>query len=144
LSTDNWIYQQWLIRKGKEHEEIPFRTWFGEYPLEVKVMKIDINNLQAIVKEWTDHNFPTALPWQPLVGAMEELGELSHAHLKEFQGIRNKNFKEAKEDSIGDIIVFLADYCNRNGLELSHCVEVAWDTASKRDWIKYPSDGLYI
>jgi NTP pyrophosphatase (non-canonical NTP hydrolase) len=98
--------------------------------------------LQDEVKDWTAHNFPNAEPWQPLAGAMEELGELAHAHLKEFQGIRKTNFKDAKEDAVGDIIIFLADYCNRNGLDLQHCVSVAWETASTRDWIKYPLDGI--
>lgn len=98
--------------------------------------------LQQQCKGWTDHNFPKAEPWQPLLGAAEEIGELCHAHLKESQGIRQGNYRVAKEDAVGDTIVFLADYCNRNGLDLAQCVNTAWAAASRRDWVKYPVNGL--
>jgi len=104
---------------------------------------MDLSELQSNAKTWADHNFPKAEPWEPLVGAMEELGELSHAHLKEHQNIRiETNYLLDKEDAVGDIIVYLADYCNRNGLDLASCVSSAWKTASSRDWIKYPKDGV--
>ena len=76
------------------------------------------------------------------MGVMEEAGELAHAHLKEHQGIRADDFKAKKEDAIGDIIIFLADYCNRNRLILSRCVDRAWAEASQRDWVKYPKNGI--
>lgn len=103
---------------------------------------MDFSELQLRVKQWGMYNFPKAEAWQPLIGAMEELGELSHAHLKEFQNIRKDNFKKKKEDAIGDIIIFLADYCNRSGLVLDSCVFLAWKTASKRDWKTFPFDGI--
>jgi NTP pyrophosphatase (non-canonical NTP hydrolase) len=56
------------------------------------------------------------------------------------QGIRNTT-KEDKEDAIGDIIIYLADYCNRNGINLEKSLEQAWRTASLRDWIKFPKNG---
>lgn len=103
---------------------------------------MDLSKLQEEVKSWADRNFPNAEPWEPLVGAMEELGELSHAHLKEHQSIRiDTNYFLDKEDAVGDIIVYLADYCNRNKLDLCICVASAWKKASNRDWIKYPKDG---
>jgi len=104
---------------------------------------MELSEFQKEVKGWADHNFPDGEPWEPLVGAMEELGELSHAHLKEHQSIRiETNYFLDKQDAIGDIIVYLADYCNRNGLDLEWCVSSAWKVASSRDWIKYPEDGV--
>ena len=103
---------------------------------------MDLSKLQEEVKSWANHNFPKGAPWEPLVGAMEELGELSHAHLKEHQSIRtDTDYFLDKEDAVGDIIVYLADYCNRNNLDLAYCVTGAWKEAKSRDWIKYPKDG---
>lgn len=101
----------------------------------------DLVYLQQEVKKWGLHNFPNSEPWMPLVGAMEELGELSHAHLKEAQGIRDKVLG-AKEDAVGDIVIFLIDYCNRNNMDFSVCVNLAWNTANIRDWKKYPKNGV--
>jgi len=100
-----------------------------------------ISELQEKVRTWTARNFPNSEPWEPLVGVMEELGELSHAHLKQHQGIRYSTMLD-KEDAVGDIIIYLADYCNRNKLDLDLCVYTAWKTASQRDWIKYQKDGV--
>jgi len=98
--------------------------------------------LQSQVKEWTAHNFPFTLSHHPLLGAMEELGELAHAHLKNEQGIRTDECHlENKCDAIGDIIIYLADYCNREGIDLQEAVAVTWAKVQKRDWIKDPKNG---
>ncbi len=101
---------------------------------------MNLEQLQKEGWEWVRHNFPNGKPYQPLLGVTEEVGELCHAHLKMEQGIRNAT-KEDKEDAIGDIIIYLADYCNRNGINIQHALETAWATANKRDWIKYPKNG---
>ena len=104
---------------------------------------MDLKQLQRENKIWCQHNFPNAEPWMPLMGATEEIGELCHIHLKEAQGIRKvDNVKELKMDAVGDIIVFLADYCNRSGLDLEQSVFFAWSTASQRDWKKFPKNGV--
>ena len=106
---------------------------------------MDFNELQNQVKEWGLYNFPDSEEWMPLVGAVEEIGELCHAHLKEKQKIRLQDFgdfREAKEDAIGDTIIFLTDYCNRNNLNLEHCIKVAWNIVSARDWRKFPNNGI--
>lgn len=96
--------------------------------------------LQLEVREWAEKNFPAAEPWEPLVGAMEELGELSHAHLKEHQGIRTGE-NEAKEDAIADIIIYLADYCWRNHISMAASVYETWQKVKKRDWKNNPKTG---
>jgi len=74
---------------------------------------------------------------------MEELGELSHAHLKMEQGIRGEfaTHQLGKQDAVGDIIIYLADYCDQNGLDLQKCVEYAWGQVKNRDWVKNSLDG---
>ncbi len=104
-------------------------------------MSLNLNDLQIECKNWCQHNFPNAKPYQPLLGVAEEVGELCHIHLKQEQGIRNAKFED-KEDAIGDIVIFLIDYCNRNGINLEKAIYTAWNTASKRDWIKYPLNGI--
>lgn len=106
-------------------------------------MPITLEQLQKEGWDWVKHNFSASLDktYQPLLGVAEEVGELCHAHLKMELGIRNTS-KADKEDAIGDIIIYLADYCNHNGINISKALTTAWETASKRDWIKYPKNGL--
>jgi NTP pyrophosphatase (non-canonical NTP hydrolase) len=71
---------------------------------------------------------------------IEEVGELAHAHLKMEQGIRAANRAEA-QDALGDILIYMASYCNTNGYDMATCLENAWEEVSQRDWIKFPTDG---
>jgi hypothetical protein len=41
-----------------------------------------------------------------------------------------------KVDAIGDIVIYLADYCEREGISLSAAVEKTWETVMQRDWKK--------
>ena len=97
---------------------------------------MNLKKLQEEQKEWQNKNFPNAKDYQVLLGVGEEVGELNHAHLKLEQGIRGtaEEHTEAKKDAIGDIIIFLAGYCNLSGLDLQECVDTAWDVVKKRDW----------
>ena len=98
----------------------------------------DLHKLQEEVMKWAQYNFPKAQPWEPLVGLMEEVGELSHAHLKKHQKIRLEEDHDAnKVDAVGDIVIYLADYCWRNGISLSKAVSSAWEEVKKRDWQKH-------
>ena len=92
--------------------------------------------LQREVTAWANRNFPNALPYQPLLGAGEELGELMHAHLKAELGIRGtaEEHHAAKVDAIADITIYLADYCQRNGIDYQDAVERTWQKVSQRDW----------
>ena len=101
-----------------------------------------LETLQALVREWTDHNFPYATSTEPLVGMMEELGEVSHAWLKLKQGIRtDQNHDLALKDGIGDMLIYMAHFCSLQGITLEECFQLAWDTVSKRDWIERPESG---
>lgn len=97
-----------------------------------------IRKLQRDMLPWVQHNFPNRPAWQPLLGLQEELGELSHAYLKRAQGIRvtedhNGNIK----DACADILIFLCDFCNAEGIDLESVVTEVWENVvSKRDWRK--------
>lgn len=99
--------------------------------------------LQQQVGAWSRHNFPNNKPHHPLLGVSEECGELCHAHLKMEQGIRGtaEEHLEAKADAVGDILIYLADYCERNDLLMEYCVSVAWNQVKDRDWQRFPKNG---
>lgn len=75
--------------------------------------------LQEEQRAWVKHNFGDRPAWHPLMGAIEELGELAHHHLKEAQGIRNHedHIAEAK-DAVADIVIYLSDYCTAVNINL--------------------------
>ena len=99
--------------------------------------------------QWVEHNFPYQKPHQPLLGLTEEVGELCHAHLKAEQAIReftdkglgSEAWRERAEDAVGDIVIYLASYCNSVGLDLDHSVEKTWEKVSQRNWAQFPADG---
>jgi NTP pyrophosphatase (non-canonical NTP hydrolase) len=99
---------------------------------------MNIELLQKAVGEWSRRNFPNNKPYQPLLGACEEVGELCHAHLKNEQQIRGfdseEKTKSEKMDAIGDIVIYLADYCERNKLNLETSIEETWEKVKKRNW----------
>lgn len=74
---------------------------------------IDWATLIAERDEWVARNFPPyegEIPGNDsILGVMEELGELAHAHLKAKQGIRGTQAEHdaAAKDAIGDITVYL-------------------------------------
>lgn len=101
-------------------------------------MSLTFGQLQEDQKPWTNKNFPGRTPYQPLLGLAEEVGELAHAHLKSEQGIRGSAEKHhaAKVDAVGDIVIFLSDYCTLNGIDFQEAVETTWAQVQKRDWTK--------
>jgi len=102
-----------------------------------------LDQLQSEVEEWTAKNFPNTKPYQPLLGVQEEVGELSHAHLKMEQSIRGttEQHENAKRDAIGDIVIYLADYCNKNRINFQQAVALTWHEVKKRDWTKNRLNG---
>ena len=96
---------------------------------------ITLIGLQLDLQKWVAHNFPGREPWEPLVGMQEELGELSHAFLKRHQNIRNNEDHNANiEDAVGDILIYLADFCNGQGIWLQDAIDEVWLKVRKRDW----------
>src|SRR5690606_9697949 len=90
-----------------------------------------LDEVQGLHHQWLDHNFPgqtgTEWPgergWEPLLGVVEEVGELAHAHLKATQGIRGtrEELRAEAADAVGDVVIYLLSYCNATGLNLGDC-----------------------
>ena len=105
---------------------------------------MNLRALQSDHKKWLAHNFPNQQPHEPLLGIVEEVGELSHAHLKYKQGIRGltkSEYQRQAMDAIGDLVIYLASYCNSNDLNLEYCVFATWDKVKHRDWVADPQRG---
>ena len=93
--------------------------------------------LQFGVASWTEKNFGLCRGSNdPLLGIVEETGELCHAILKRKQGIRGtkEEHDAAIRDAIGDIVIFLMDFCNEEQIILDDCISEAWSQVVKRDW----------
>lgn len=98
---------------------------------------LTFGKLQREQRAWVEHNFPGRESWNPLVGAMEELGELAHAHLKQHQNIRvGENHEANGKDAVADIVIFLSDYCSARGWDFQHIMEITWNQVKHRDWQK--------
>lgn len=101
-----------------------------------------ITEIQQEIAEWTAHNFPTSQSWQQLLGCQEELGELSHEYLKKAQKIReHENYKLNARDAIGDLMIYLLNFCNHEGFSVEEVLNETWDEVRKRDWIKNSVSG---
>ena len=101
-------------------------------------MKSSLRRIQSEQKVWCKETFKNHKPYQSILGVIEEVGELAHSHLKMEQGIRGtqEHHIEKAKDAVGDIMIFLIDYCNEMGYDIEKCLEVAWDEVSQRTYEK--------
>ena len=108
----------------------------------MRIRPLTFRTLQQEHREWSARNFPNKKHHEPLLGVMEEVGELAHAHLKAAQGIRGteEEHSEKAKDAIGDIVIFLSDYCTESGYDFQRIIETVWDEVKQRDWRKNPVD----
>lgn len=104
---------------------------------------IDLAKIQRDQGAWELRNFGEQPSWTALVGMMEELGELAHAHLKMHQGIRGSQEQHAaaREDAVGDIVVYMLSYCTKVGIDLEKAIERTWAEVSQRNWKFDPNNG---
>lgn len=105
-----------------------------------------IRDYQDEVEKWSKKNFQPQDPIDPLLGITEEVGELNHAILKHRQGIRKgvdaATSQAMIKDALGDIFVFMCDFCQRNNIDLEDCVRDTWQEVLERDWQKNKKDGV--
>lgn len=166
----------------------------------------ELKSLQEIAKEafeWSQRNFGKPSVLDNILGMIEEVGELSHAVLKERQKIRHTDYVAAKKDAIADLTIYTLNYlsalkvdtiphpisienihvyipsvntcewivsklnkhipfddsrkeihsafnvlalcsmfCEVEGWDYLEVVNSVWNEVSKRDWIKYPLNGI--
>lgn len=104
-----------------------------------------IREMQIEHATWLEHNFPDQQPVHPLLGIVEEVGELSHAFLKAQQGIRSglqpRQVYTMEKDALGDIFIYMISYCNSNTFDLETVIEDTWQKVRMRDWRLHPETG---
>lgn len=100
--------------------------------------------LQERAHAWQVKNFGEQPASRMLMGVVEEVGELAHAQLKMEQGIRGSaaEHEATGKDAVGDILVYLANYCSMKGWSMQEAIEETWAAVSKRDWKLFPKNGL--
>ena len=78
---------------------------------EIKNLKEVVNRVKAEQYEWSLENFGRHPAADPALGLIEELGELSHAILKQRQNIRGSSEEHdaAAKDAVGDMAIYLLD-----------------------------------
>lgn len=68
-------------------------------------------NWQNLIQEhskWEDRNFSDSSSVEySVMGVIEEMGELAHAHLKALQKIRGEEHEKEMLDAIGDMTIYL-------------------------------------
>jgi NTP pyrophosphatase (non-canonical NTP hydrolase) len=106
-----------------------------------------ISEIQKAVGEWADRNFPSEESRGRLrcaLGVCEEAGELAHAVLKRDQGIRGaaEKHEAMMRDAVGDVVVYLMDFCCREGWDFESIVRETANEVIKRDWTKDPDMGV--
>lgn len=104
----------------------------------VLIQMLSIKEMQEEQCIWAHKNFPNNNRIHQLLGIVEEVGELSHAHLKMDQGIRGNNTEHynAKIDALGDIFVYMMGYANKNDIDLEDAIVKTWNKVKQRDWNK--------
>jgi NTP pyrophosphatase (non-canonical NTP hydrolase) len=120
--------------------------WIEEAP-----PTVNLRMMQNEVRNWADRNFDmvnlspedqTALV--ALTGVGEEAGEIVRAIRKLCQGIRGTReewIEEIKKEA-GDLVIQLMSGLNALDLDINDCVHTRWQSVGKRDWKKFPKNGL--
>lgn len=104
---------------------------------------INLRGIQEEQKQWSKRNFPDSTHIEPLMGMVEEIGELFHAELKRRQGIRGTEEEhiEAAKDAVGDVVIYMMDYCTKRGWDLEEIIAETWLQVQTRDWVNNPKSG---
>lgn len=103
-----------------------------------------IHKLQDESAEWRTRNFPDHTSDDQLFGVIEEVGELTHAHLKGRQKIRHdeEEIFNLKRDAVADLVIFLCGYCSAEGIDIDFAISETWERVSQRDWQQFPINGV--
>lgn len=104
----------------------------------------NVSALQVKLARWQNHNFGFQPAERQMLGVMEEVGELSHAILKNQQGIRGMDdqaaFKDAAGDAIADTVVYLIQLCTSLRLDFGTLLRETARDVMERNWVDNPED----
>lgn len=106
---------------------------------------MNLEQMQIDHEKWALKNFGRAFTAHTqFLGMVEELGELAHAVLKGRQGIRGtpEEHEAAAKDAVGDLLIFLMGYCTARGWSAEKILVDTWSEVSKRDFTRYPKNGV--
>lgn len=99
---------------------------------------MELYDFQLLVSQWSTETFGPhhGTGYRNLLGLSEEVGELCHAHLKGEQGIRHtpQEIERLKKDAVGDILIFLCNYCDSQGFNIRDCAAQAWGEIEGRTY----------
>jgi len=102
-----------------------------------------IKKIQEEHANWQIRNFGDVQESHIIIGVAEEVGELSHAYLHEKQFNRtNENHEENMKDAVADITIFLIALCNIRGWDYQKILEDTWQQVKKRQWKRFPENGI--
>ncbi len=104
-------------------------------PEDGKTYKSDYSSSQQIKRVAYDPD--------PIRGIGVAIGRIAHGLLKKSQGIRGneEDHLENVRDAVGDVIIYLADFCNRMGFDFQDIMETTWAEVKERNWVQFPLDG---
>src|SRR5690349_11211377 len=121
----------------------------NERHLVMETNELSLREIQAQIREWADRNFKNNTSKAtgaelgsvaPLLGIVEEAGELSHCVLKRHEGIRgyddDAKYTTDRDDALADILVYLCDFAGREGVDLLSALNKTWARVRQRDWEK--------
>lgn len=93
--------------------------------------------LEIEVIRWAEARqiIPNAKPYSQLIKAVSEMGELADAE--------NKGDMHAIKDAVGDVVVCLINYCALRDIDLTACLQGAYDEIKHRKGTLLPS-GVFV
>lgn len=82
---------------------------------------MNLCDLQFELETWLNHNFPNTTSDEQFKGIVEEIGELAEADII-YKADPLPAKKELVKDAVGDIVIYLTNYCTKNNFRLADCV----------------------
>jgi len=94
-----------------------------------------INEYQAEIGPWADHNFPNDQRHDVALGLVEEVGELCRATLKQAQNVRGSysQWEDEIKHELGDVFIKLCHVASVYGYDLDTLVRLRWDIVQLRE-----------
>ena len=106
---------------------------------------MDLEKFQDEVAAWHRQQ-----PWSEddqvsiTLGLTEEAGEVARAVLKRHQAIRGtyEEWTEEVRKELGDVLIKAAAIANKEGFLLEDVIVARWDDVRRRDFTRFPKNGL--
>lgn len=99
--------------------------------------KPNFDELETRILGWAIDRriIPNASPTSQLLKAFSEMGELADGY--------NKGRPDEVRDAIGDVLVCLINFCALSGLDMTNCLEHAYNEIKDRKGTMLPS-GVFV